>query len=172
MKRLAPLLILALAACQGSPVSSPDPEIPTATLKRSAACTPEILGDVGIGHVQTRFVGSRWVWDLTITFFTTQCASDVNVKVYFIYPGEPLGQGFLDGRLQPIGAADAPAIPCSRYPEYTAHQAKVRWIVPVGFEWPDTFYDPHWYVEGRSGGTPIGSFRVRENYGLPNGCEN
>jgi hypothetical protein len=160
MKRFAPLLLLfvfALVACQGSPVTSPDPQIPTATLKRSTPCA---LGGGTMVDAQTHYAGSRWVWDLYITFHTTQCASDVNVKVYFIYPGEPLGQGALDGRRKPIGAADAPVVDTEIPGFGTPHRAIVQLIMPKDWESYPYHWDMKFWVEVRSGGKLIGGFRT------------
>jgi hypothetical protein len=158
MKRFAPLFMLALVACHASPVSSPDPPMPTAEFKRATSCA---LGGGTNVNAYTDNIGSRQVWTLYITFHTTQCASDVNVKVYLIYPGEPLGQGALDGRRKPIGAADAP-IADTQYPGYgTPHLAIVHFIFPKDW-WesrPDGWDDKYW-VEVRSGGTLIGAFRT------------
>jgi hypothetical protein len=149
MKRFAMLSILLLAGCQGGTLTSPDPQVNTAALKRSADC-----GLVFIPSVEAtgQHKGARWIWNVTGKFFTTPCASDLRVKVWFVYP---------DGRQKPIGAADAPVVRVS--PNGDIHEFDMRWIVPKEWEtFPEPWY-PEFLVDVRSGGQSIGTFTVYEH---------
>lgn len=165
MKRIAVLPILFLLACEGSPVSSPDPQVPTAELKRSAASCELVEGWQRVNPV---FDGGSRVGDLIIEFYTT-CASDVNVKVYFIYPvATGYNNPVTDGRYKPIGSADALAVVDMYHPGRigTPRRASVHWVLPKDYgtwtfpDFPDS-WNPKFFVEVRSGGTLISSFTVR-----------
>ncbi len=170
MKRFALLSILILAGCQASPINSPDPQVPTVILKKSPrAC--ELVHWTQV-DAQDRPAGSRQAWDLYIKFYTT-CDSDVNVKVYFVYPIPNPGSYPLDGRLKPIGDADAVGVVDTEHPDWTStfRMAQVQWILPKDmstWEWPafPDSWNPKFFVEVRSGGTLIGSFTT-VNDGTP-----
>jgi hypothetical protein len=85
----------------------------------------------------------------------------VNVKVYFIYPGDSDPYYVTDGRRKPVASVDAPVI------DANTERGMFRWATfqmpaPKDYStWRPTLPDgwkPKWFVEVRAGGTLIGSF--------------
>ncbi len=148
MKKVALLLLFALVGCEASPVTSP--EIPTATLSRSASCSVKPFHRIDGALEPLHGSGARPVWDYTIKFYTS-CDSDVNAKVYFIHP---VATG--DGRRAPVADVDAAVFLTDELG--VLRFASFRLIVPKErATYPDG-WNPKFFVEVRSGGVLIGSF--------------
>lgn len=151
MRRFALLPLLFLLGCSGTTsVTSPDPQVITATLKRSAlACELSPWHRVDGASEPLHGSGARPGWDYTIKFYTS-CSSDVNVKVRFLHDAT-------DGRQAPVADVDAPVIETD-----TEHGvlrfATFRLIAPKDrVTYPDA-WNPKFLVEVRAGGALIGSF--------------
>lgn len=156
MKRFALLPLLFLLACEGSPVSSPDPQVNSATLQRSAPiCEVSPYHRIDGAAEPLHGSGARFVRDYTVKFYTT-CTSDVNVKVYFI---QPIVSGYstTDGRRVPVADVDAPVFDADD-PHGILRFASFRVIVPKDQPTYPDGWNPKFFVEVRAGGALIGSF--------------
>jgi hypothetical protein len=166
MKRFDLLPLLALLACQASPVSSLDSQANTATLKRAVPCDAAVLGEAEIVDGDGRVINTRMIIHEDVVFYTTPCASDVHVKVYFVYPGEAEGGNIPpDARRKPIWAGSAPETNLGHPGPGVHHAFTFQWVTPkqsVIDSFPGPWF-PKFFVEVRSGGTLIGSFNVVEH---------
>jgi hypothetical protein len=156
MKRFAPLLLLLTLPACSSRTMAPQDSVPNATLKRAAPCA---LGPLTSCTEEFYNKGSRQVTELTVSFHTS-CASDVNVKVYYVFPPIEVSPGHFipSGRSTPIGSADAIVIPESDFPNSILRRAVVRFVVPkIGYSTYDS-WNPMFRVEVRACGTFLGTF--------------